>query len=278
MQSSLPQQLALRRLFRPRPIQAFLRACERWLVRRVDQVACSTGLESHVRAIAPDKPVHEWRYPLQARAVTQVEAAALRARLGIPPDAWVAMYSGTFEPYQGLDDIVAALPLAAMAIPELSLVLIGASDVSARSLEQRAVRAGVAHRLRVLPRCGATEIPAYHAMANVLLAPRASGSNLPLKVFHYMGAGRPILATGAPDEHGVLGSGRALIVEHEARAVAGAIVRLHREPEFAAGLAREAGDYASRALAPHHFEESVQAVCDRFHRTPAPMTSPALSA
>jgi glycosyltransferase involved in cell wall biosynthesis len=184
MQSSLPQQLALRAFFRPRPVQAVLSACERWLVQHVDLVACSAGLADHVRGIAPGVPVQEWRYPIRQESASPGDAVELRASLGIAADAWVVMYSGTFEAYQGLADVVAAIPLAHPYIPRLFLVMVGASAGSAAELNRKAERAGVADRIRILPRCPVEEIARYHAMANVLLAPRAAGSNLPLKVYH----------------------------------------------------------------------------------------------
>lgn len=268
MQSSLPQQLAAHSIFRPRPIQRVLRACERWLLRRVDMVACSSGLGEYAREIAPEVPVQEWRYPLLDRTVDEGEIARLKEALGIGRNAFIAAYTGTFESYQGLDEIIAATPRAATEIPGLTIVMVGAQPADATRLQQLADRSGVRDRIRILPRRSAEEIPGFHAMADVLLAPRAAGSNLPLKVFHYMGAARPILATGSAPDGGVLGDGRALVVPHSADGIAAGLVRLHSEPHVAAGMVREARAYADASLGAQEFEASVQAVCERFE-TPA---------
>ena len=272
MQSSLPQQLAFRAVFRAKPMQAVLSACERWLLRHVDLVACSAGLADHVRGIVPGVPVQEWRYPIRQENVSPGDAGELRASLGIAAESWVVMYSGTFELYQGLADVIAAVPLAQPYIPRLILVMVGASADSAAEMHRQAERVGVADRIRILPRCPVEEIARYHAMADVLLAPRAAGSNLPLKVYHYMGANRPILATGASSEHAVLGCGRALLVEHGPAAIACGLVQMNDDPDLAAGLAREARGYADRMLGSMQFEEAVRSVCDRFQPAAGPAT------
>lgn len=274
MQSSLPEQLSLRRFFRARPVLAILRACERWLLRRVDMVACSAGLADHVRTVAPGVAVQEWRYPIRSESLTACDKDCLRAELRIDRDSWIITYSGTFEPYQGLMDVVAAIPLASRRIPHLILVLVGASTRSGADLLRVATSLGVADRVRVVPRCPVEEVTRYHALANVLLAPRAAGSNLPLKVFHYMGAGRPILATGAKRDHSILGQGRALVVEHTSWAIANGLVRIHDEPVMAAGFAQEARSYADLMLGDVQFEDAVQSICEQVVAL-EPVASPA---
>lgn len=263
MQSSLPEQLSLHRLFRARPILAVMRACERWLLRRVDMVACSAGLADHVRAVAPEVAVQEWRYPMRSETLAACDKDRLRAELRIDPGSWIITYSGTFEQYQGLMDVVAALPLASSRIPHLVLVLVGANTRSGFDLMRLATTLGVADRVRVVPRCPVEEVARYHALADVLLAPRAAGSNLPLKVFHYMGAGRPILATGARPDHSILGQGRALVVAHTSPAIANGLVLIHDDPSMAAGFAQEARSYADLMLGIVQFEDAVQSICQQ---------------
>ena len=112
MQSSLPDQLRTNAICRLRPVQYLLRKVEDWMLSRATAVICSAGLLQHVKARAPHALAHEWKFAGQPRDETQ-RPAALRARLGIPADARIILYCGTFEPYQGIDMLLAAIPAVA---------------------------------------------------------------------------------------------------------------------------------------------------------------------
>ena len=49
-----------------------------------------------------------------------------------------------------------------------------------------------------------TRSPGTCGLADILVSPRSHGGNLPLKVFDYLAAGRPIVATDIPTHRTVL--------------------------------------------------------------------------
>jgi len=112
MQSSLAEQLACLRPLGFAPARAALNAMERWLLRRSSMVVTSAGLAERVRAMVPEVPVREWYYA-SAPADSSPEAVQrLRAALGLASKGPVVLYSGTFEAYQGLPQLIAAIPAA----------------------------------------------------------------------------------------------------------------------------------------------------------------------
>ena len=197
MHSSLPEQLTKHRVFRTRAAQKGFRACERWLFRNVEVVLCSAGLGSYVRSIEPAARVHEWIFPSAPVAGSARRASQLRAEHAIPEGAPVVLYSGTFEAYQGLDLLVAAAADVHARLPEAVFLLIGATAPSDRAGRQ-------ASWLRLVPRQPQAEIAHYLALADVLVSPRVHGRNLPLKIFDYMAAGKPIVATEGEPHRRVL--------------------------------------------------------------------------
>ena len=102
----------------------------------------------------------------------------------------------------------------------------------------------------------------FLAMADVLVSPREEGSNFPLKVFDYLAAGKPIVATDWPAHRQVLNEERALLVEPSGDAIAVAIVRLLRDPDMAARLGAAGKAYAEEELAWSAFSEMVAALYD----------------
>jgi glycosyltransferase involved in cell wall biosynthesis len=261
MQSSLPEQLSRHLVFGNVLAQVLLRRCERWLIRSAHSVVSSSGLAQRVREQEPRARLSEWRYSSPLPAACPAEAAALRAELRIAPARPVVLYCGTFESYQGLPELMAAIPHVLAELPEVTFLLVGATESGGTTLERghaELVRNG---SLRVVERQPRERIPAYLAMADVVVSPRAYGDNLPLKIFDYLAAGRPIVATDIPAHRSVLDEDRALLTGLWSPDLARGIVRLLRDRELASRLAAN-----GRAYADEHFDwfEFVRSVRDLY--------------
>lgn len=266
MQSSLPEQLAQRRLFRIRPVRAALDACERRLLRGVTAVMSSTGLATRVSSAAPAAQVGEWAYASEAGRVAREPAQRLRAELDVPENARLVLYTGTFEEYQGLDVLLSAIPAVCRSVPEAVFVCVGGNAGEDGLVKRKAAKLNLNGRLLLLPRQQRQRVPAFLAMADVLVSPRVYGENLPLKIFDYLAAGRPIVATDIPAHRSVLTPERAVLVPPDAEGLASGIRDVLLDPTLAERLAGAAHAYADRHLGQAAFVESVQElyrrVCD----------------
>jgi len=100
----------------------------------------------------------------------------------------------------------------------------------------------------------------YLAMADVLVSPRAYGGNLPLKVFDYLAAGRPIVATDIPTHRTVLAEDRAVLVAPRTDAIAEGILSVLADPERAQRLGTAARRYAQTHLGWNRFVGSIEAL------------------
>lgn len=266
MQSSLPEQLLKHFPARVPPMPTLMREAERWLLTRADLVVASAGLGDRVRHLAPGATVREWRFPSTPGEVPTYEALALRRQLGLPTDAPVVLYSGTFEEYQGLDDLIAAFPTILAAVPKARFVLVGADRAGGGSLggdAQELVRAGT---LKVVQRQPRSAMPVWLAMADVLVSPRAFGGNLPLKIFDYLAAGRPIVATDISTHRAVLTGQTAVLVQPNAGAIADGILSILRGPSKARELGDAARQYAFEHLGWSRFVRTVGEIYEDAHR------------
>jgi glycosyltransferase involved in cell wall biosynthesis len=260
MQSSLPEQMVKHRAFRGRRMQAMLRDCEAWLLQRADAVVSSAGLLQKVALTAPGKPAREWHFPTSLAEPDAEGESALRSQLKIEPGAPVVVYAGTFEPYQGLSTLLCAAQHVIAAVPDAVFVLVGGDGDSAEALRREAAGLGLNGAIRLVSRRPREEIPSYLAMAGLLVSPRLYGDNLPLKVFDYLAAGRPIVATDLPAHRALLNESRAVLTEPTAPALAAGMVELLRKPDRATALARAARDYAATNLGWPRFVAMVEAV------------------
>ena len=163
-----------------------------------------------------------------------------REILGLPATRKIAVYAGRVNAEQGLDQIVALAGLR----PEILFLLVGS--------EGEGAIAPMAN-LHIVPWQGPAELPAWLHAADVLLIPasrapldRFRNCVLPLKLFSYLAAGRPILAPAAPDTAELLSDGgNALLVPPgDPEAAAAALDRMLCDPALAGRLAAGALDRA----------------------------------
>jgi glycosyltransferase involved in cell wall biosynthesis len=119
------------------------------------------------------------------------DVASLRANLGLPPQA-IALYAGHLFSWKGSE----ILREAARLLPGVQFVLVGGTDEDVNR-----VRRGMSENMIVLGHTRRQEIPKYLAAADVLLLPNTATSEesarhtSPIKLFEYLAAGKPIVAS-----------------------------------------------------------------------------------
>jgi glycosyltransferase involved in cell wall biosynthesis len=266
MQSSLSEQLATYPGLRATPVRHVLEFLESWVVGRADMVVSSAGLASKVREIAPQANLREWHYPSVMVPAAKGDTDRLRRGLAIPPGAPIVLYGGTFESYQGLKQLIQAIPLVRAQVPDTTFVLVGAENGSGTAVRAQGAALLEAGALRIIDRQPRHQIPGYLGLADILVSPRSYGGNLPLKVFDYLAAGRPIVATDIPTHRTVLTEDRAVLVAPQTEDIARGIVSLLRNPERAERLARAARLYAEEHLGWAKFVDSLGALYEDVHQ------------
>ena len=136
--------------------------------------------------------------------------AAARAQVGLPADRAIALYAGRVNAEKGLDQLLAVAALR----PDILFVLVGSEGEG----PIEAAAAGRAN-VRIVGWQAPAALPAWLSAADVLLIPpsrapldRFRNCVLPLKLFSYLAAGRPILAPVAPDTAELLRDGENAVL------------------------------------------------------------------
>jgi glycosyltransferase involved in cell wall biosynthesis len=248
MQSRMPEVMKDRFIFRSKWIQSGLLFFERWLIRHADLIVCSMGVEEYVRRVDPGARMKVWFFPGEQRQVSAAELTRLRQDLGISAHARIVLYTGNFEGYQGLSRLLAAVPRVLAVVPDTVFVLVGGkapSDMNSRfGLAGDEIRGA----LRIVPRQPKGIIARFLALADLVVSPREPRGTLPLKIFDYMAAAKPIVAVDSPHHRRVLDDERALLVEASPEALAEGITWLLLHGEEAEQMGIRARAYADKEL------------------------------
>lgn len=178
-----------------------------------------------------------------------------------PPDGPpLAVYLGRLHPWTGVDVLIDALP----GLPGLHARIVGglpSEDEERRRIEARARDLGVADRVSIMGWVRPADVGREIARARVLVLPDrrthiADRYASPLKLFEYLAAGRPIVASDLHAAREVLRhEENALLVSPDSpEALADAIRRLLDDPALSGHLAlrarQDAAEYGweTRAL------------------------------
>ena len=245
MHSSLPQQLANFSYSRSRLIRRFFEWSEQAMIdgSRVVITICP-ALQDTVAAAGAGARAILIENVMGGDVDSATEPIPVRARWGIGTSAPLVLYTGTFEPYQGLDLLFAAAARLAGTHPEARVLVVGGDPDQVAIAKAAAERAGVP--LVFTGRRPANEIPAFVEACDVLASPRITGTNTPLKIYSYLRSGRPIVATDLRTHTQVLEPGTAVLVAPEPEAFAAALGRLLDEPGERERIAAAAAALAAR--------------------------------
>ncbi|WP_340314160.1 TIGR04063 family PEP-CTERM/XrtA system glycosyltransferase [Rhizorhabdus argentea] len=150
------------------------RMLETHVVRRADAVSViCEGLRSDLvrRGIVADKiMVSPNGVDLDLFGDPPPPDAALAAQLGLG-GADVIGFIGSFYDYEGLDDLIAAMPMLVARRPQAVLLLVGGGPMEV-ALRAQAAASPVADRIRFVGRVPHQEVERYYSLTDILAYPR----------------------------------------------------------------------------------------------------------
>ena len=243
MHSSLPQQLENFAFSKSALLRWMFQMLERTAIRRsrVTIVICP-HLETTARTVVPDAQVVLIEIaPGSGDVPVAGSGKAIRASLGIDADAPMVLYTGTFEAYQGLDLLFAAAKIVMRERSDTRVVLAGGKPDQVVRAKAQAAAMG-ADGLIFTGEQPSETIPGYLDAADVLVSPRSTGTNTPLKIYQYLRSGRAIVATRLLTHTQVLSDEVAILTEPTPESFARGILQAINDP----GAATRIGDAAKR--------------------------------
>ena len=262
MHSSLPQQLENFAFSRSAVLRWMFQWLERTAIRRsrVTIVICPHLEVTAKRAVPDARVVLIENAPGSGDTPVAGSGTAIRESLGIPAPAPLVLYTGTFEAYQGLDLLFAAAKIVRAQRSDARFVLAGGKpDQIARAKGQAAsIGAGDLIFAGEQP---SDAIPSYLDAADVLVSPRSSGTNTPLKIYQYLRSGRPIVATRLLTHTQVLSDEVAILTEPTAESFARGILHAIDDPATARRIGEAAKQLADTRYTYEAYLQRTREAC-----------------
>ena len=254
--SSIPDQLRYSGFATRGPLLWLAEALERHALRHaVAAVTVCASLTDGVRRRAP------------GIAVFQVEDPPLVDRRRRPPpkrsrrcgaswasrDGPVVLYSGNFEPYQGVELLLEATP----QVPGAQFLFMGGRPPEIERLRARAGGIGASASVFFSGTRPPSELPVFLALADVLCSPRVKGENTPFKIYTYLASGKPIVATRIPTHTQLLDDSLAFLVEPSVDGVASGLRQALEQKDEARARAERGLSLVDREYSVERYREKV---------------------
>ena len=181
---------------------------------------------------------------------------AAREQLGLPGDAIVAGFVGALRPWHGVDVAITAVSRRS----QLHLAVVGDGPVR-QELSELADALGVQTRVHFLGHRSHDEVATLLAAVDMAIAPYPALDGFsfsPLKLYEYLAAGTPVVASAIGQIPDALGNGAfgTLVAPGDAEALAAAMLRVADDPSAATRAA--AG--RAHALAHHGWNERARRI------------------
>jgi len=131
--------------------------------------------------------------------VRPLDPRPCRQTLGLPLEGAVVLFLGVLYHHQGVETLLTAAPKILRQRPDTRVLIVG-DGPARRSLEAQAQRLGLTSSVAFVGRVPYERVPLYLGAADCCVAPFSArrGETSPLKLFDYLAAGRPVVASAIP--------------------------------------------------------------------------------
>lgn len=270
MDSDLTEQMRDSSRWMFRRLASAVGALDAWAMRRAAAIltVCET-LSERARATAPGVPIFQIEdAPNVLPPADEASARAeIRERWSLPPGELV-VYTGNLEPYQGVDLLVGAAIRTLRDHPTAVFLIVGGDAERLAALRAVAAAAPDPSRIVLTGARPESDMPSVLAAADVLVSPRALGSNAPLKLYSYLSAGKPIVVTDRRVHTQIVTAEEAVLAEPSVEGLAAALTSLLAAPERRAELGRRARRLAESKYSlevfrakTRQFATAIEAIC-----------------
>ena len=233
MHSSLPKQLVNFKFGDNKLMISIFEHLEKLVINTCDaMITIGSDLESYVRDKNPEVPMQMIEnLPLNIDQDYEEIPTEINKRFR-SQNGLSIVYTGTFERYQGVDVLIESFEQVVKRYPETSLILVGGKPNQIKKYMDLVSKKNLAGSIQFTGIVSLEDANIYIHLADILVSPRIEGTSVPLKIYTYLNAGKPILATNIPAHLLVLSPDNACLVDPTGEAMTAGLVELIEDREL----------------------------------------------
>ena len=250
---------------------------------QADQAALIvTPLPSIIPSSVPQAKIQKLPWGVNTeRFLARGARAETRRRLGMPSDAPVALFAGSFRKWHGAE-ILINTACGMMWDPSIGLrVLLVGDGPAMPSVRRTIARSGYGHRFIIAGRVPYEQMPQVMEAADFAVAPFDTKAHpylslgfywSPLKIFEAMAMGLPVVTIRRAELEEIVGDGGRYYAEGDREALTGALVEMSHNTALRAQLGAAARLRARQFSWRAHCQalsERLQSVLDEHRRARA---------
>ncbi len=231
MHSSLPQQLENFRFSRSKTLIKIFSLLERYVLQNSKSVIviCQDLLHKLEReGVAHKATLIENFLDFAPSTYTQEQINKERLKYAAPQEK-IILYTGNFEPYQGIFLLLEAM--AQLKEKAIVLLLVGGNPDHVEAMKKKASELGISDRIFFIGEVPPAQVPMYIMTADAMVSPRISGTNTPLKIYSFLKSGKPVVATKLWTHTQVLNDQISVLAEPEPKSMADGILFALFDPQ-----------------------------------------------
>jgi glycosyltransferase involved in cell wall biosynthesis len=172
----------------------------------------------------------------------------------IPDDHQLLLYVGNLEHYQGVDMVIEAM---VEVNSKVSFLVIGGIPEDIRRCQKLADKLKVDHQIHFTGPRPVQLLQEYLEQADCLISPRTKGVNTPMKIYSYLGAGVPVIATDIASHTQVLTERNACLVDPDSASIASGVNKVINDQDYAKEIAIQARKDADELYSYHAFKDHL---------------------
>jgi len=184
------------------------------------------------------------------------------------------VYTGTLESYQGIGLLLKSAQIVAERDRQVCFVIVGGSSEQVAFWQEEARKRHLEDHTRFVGTVSPAEALAYLDVAEILVSPRIEGTSVPLKIYSYLHAGKPTVATEVPAHTQVLDHTNSVLVRPDSYGIAEGILSLMREPALRQRLGDEARRHSESAFNPADYVAKMSQAYEMLRSSPVTGQSP----
>ena len=229
MHSSLPEQLRNYKFTESKSVIGLFEWLEKTCLKHSDAViTICPELARYAEPLVPDRSRHLliensiFDKVQLADAPPSKDASSMTVAVS---EGRLIVYAGTLEAYQGIEVLLGGFAYAAEQAPDAHLLIAGGTNQQVECYRGIADNLGLGDRVVFTGWVSHDQAKQYIGQAHVLVSPRSTGINTPLKIYEQLASGVPMVATNILSHTQVLDESVCFLCDPEPAAFGRALLR-----------------------------------------------------